>query len=165
APSRGTEPAPAVASDGADGADRSDESQPTAGSETPEPTATASDHEHGYGTEQDDRATAPAPGHHSPGDSGGLPQRRRRGRATPPSETQKLASAPAPQRRPRRPAESAAALGALQSGTAAGRSAAARPNTGAFPAVPEGAPAATTADTASDDTDHDRNDHEGGTAR
>ncbi|MGA5363433.1 ATP-binding protein [Streptomyces purpurascens] len=158
APSRGTEPAPAPASDG---------SEPTAESERPEPLATAPDHEHGYGTDQDDRAAAPAPGHHSPVDSGGLPQRRRRSRATPPSDTQGPASAPAPapQRRPRRPEESAAALGALQSGTAAGRSGAARPNTGAFPAVPEGAPAATTADTASDDTDHDRNDHEGGTAR
>ncbi|MFC9131575.1 ATP-binding protein [Streptomyces sp. NPDC057099] len=153
--------------------------EPTTGPQTPEPTTgperpapaapapTASSHEHGYGTDQDGRAAAPAPGHHSPRDSGGLPQRRRRSRATPSSDSQGSASAPAPgpQRRPRRPEESAAALGALQSGTAAGRSAAARPNTGAFPAVSEGAPAATTADTASDDTDHDRNDHEGGTAR
>ncbi|OUD04322.1 hypothetical protein CA983_04750, partial [Streptomyces swartbergensis] len=75
------------------------------------------------------------------------------------------APAPAPQRRPRRPEESAAALGALQSGTAAARFAA-RPNTGAVPAVPDDAPAATTADGATDDTGRDRNDdHEGGTAR
>ncbi|MFI6375968.1 ATP-binding protein [Streptomyces sp. NPDC050546] len=139
--------------------------EPTAVPETPGPAPTAADREHGYGTDEDDRAAAPAPGHHSPGDSGGLPQRRRRSRATPASDTQGPASTPAPQRRTRRPEESAAALGALQSGTAAGRSATARPNTGAFPAVPEGAPAVTTADAASDDTGHDRNDHEGGTAR
>ncbi|MGX1567114.1 ATP-binding protein [Streptomyces sp. NPDC055506] len=157
-PSHGTEPAPAAASQSP---------EPAAGPETSEPTPTAANREHGYGADQDDRAAAPPPGHHSPGDSGGLPQRRRRSRATPASDTQGPASAPAPapQRRPRRPEESAAALGALQSGTAAGRSAAARPNTGAFPAVPEGAPAVTTADAASDDTDHDRHDDEGGTAR
>ncbi|MFB7934357.1 ATP-binding protein [Streptomyces sp. NPDC056039] len=190
--SRGAEPAPASAPDRphasagphqADVPSGSDESEPATGPQTPDPNAgsrtpepateperpaqapTASDHEHGYGTDQDDRAASPAPGHHTPGDSGGLPQRRRRSRATPASDTQVPSPAPAPRRRPRRPEESAAALGALQSGTAAGRSAAARPNTGAFPAVPEGAPAVTTADTASDDTDHDRNDDEGGTAR
>ncbi|MFH9060470.1 ATP-binding protein [Streptomyces coeruleorubidus] len=118
--------------------------------------------DHGYGTDQDDQASAPAPGHHGPRDSGGLPQRRRRSRATPLPDTP--ASEPAPQRRPRRPEESAAALGALQSGTAAARFAA-RPNTGAVPAVPDDAPAATTADGATDDTGRDRNDHEGGTAR
>ncbi|MFF7314286.1 ATP-binding protein [Streptomyces sp. NPDC008137] len=168
APSRRTEPAPATASEGSDASDASQPAvgaEPAAGSERPDPAPTAPDHEHGYGTDQDDRAASPAPGHHTPGDSGGLPQRRRRSRATPASDTQVAASAPAPRRRPRRPEESAAALGALQSGTAAGRSAAARPNTGASPAVPEGAPAVTTADTASDDTGHDRNDHEGGTAR
>ncbi|WP_328336154.1 ATP-binding protein [Streptomyces violaceus] len=175
APSRGARPAPAAVSDGSHEPDGPEPtagshgplgSEPTAGPERPEPAATAPDHEHGYGTDQEHRAGAPAPGHHSPGDSG-LPQRRRRGRATPPSHTQGSGSvpAPAPQRRPRRPEESAAALGALQSGTAAGRSAAARPNAGAFPAVPEGAPATTTADAASDDTDHDLNDHEGGTPR
>ncbi|NEE05950.1 protein kinase, partial [Streptomyces sp. SID7499] len=68
----------------------------------------------------------------------------------------------APQRRPRRPEESAAALGALQSGTAAARTAAG-PNTTAVPAVSDGAPAATTADGTSEATDS--NDHEGGTAR
>ncbi|GHD33990.1 hypothetical protein GCM10010313_80070 [Streptomyces violarus] len=173
APSLGAQPAPAAASDGSHEPDEpeptagSHGSEPTPGSERPQPTATAPDHEHGYGTDQEDRAGTPAPGHSSPGDTGGLPQRRRRSRATPPSDTQGPGSAPAPapQRRPRRPEESAAALGALQSGTAAGRSAAARPNAGAFPAVPEGAPATTTADAASDDTDHDLNDHEGGTAR
>ncbi|MEU0249883.1 ATP-binding protein [Streptomyces sp. NPDC006235] len=129
------------------------------------PTLTAADStpsdDHGYGTDQEDQSAAPAPGHHGPRDNGGLPQRRRRSRATPPGTP---AAAPAPQRRPRRPEESAAALGALQSGTAAARFAA-RPNTGAPPAVPEGAPAATTAD-GPDDTGRDRNDDdEGGTAR
>ncbi|MGR4854090.1 ATP-binding protein [Streptomyces sp. LARHCF252] len=173
APSHGAQPAPAAVSDGSQEPDEpaptagSHGPAPTAGPERPEPAATAPDHEHGYGTDQEGRAGAPAPGHHSPGDSGGLPQRRRRSRATPPSDTQGSGSAPAPapQRGPRRSEESAAALGALQSGTAAGRSSAARPNAGAFPAVPEGAPATTTAEAASDDTDHDLNDHEGGTAR
>ena len=120
--------------------------------------------DHGYGTDQDDQASTPAPGHHGPRDSGGLPQRRRRSRATSLPNTPAAEPAPAPQRRPRRPEESAAALGALQSGTASARFAA-RPNTGAVPAVPDDAAAATTADGATDDTGRDRNDHEGGTAR
>ncbi|MGA5901104.1 ATP-binding protein [Streptomyces venetus] len=125
-------------------------------------------HDHGYGSDRDEQAEPPVSGHHGPRDSGGLPQRRRRSRITPPADAAAPAIAPAPtpapQRRPRRPEESAAALGALQSGTAAARFAA-RPNTGALPSVPDGAPAATTADEASDDTDRHRNDHEGGTAR
>ncbi|GAA2766902.1 sensor histidine kinase [Streptomyces paradoxus] len=125
---------------------------------TPEPLPTAAGHDHGYGTEQD--AETPAPGHHGPRESGGLPQRRRRGRA--PASAGPDAADGVPQRRPRRPEESAAALGALQSGTAAARSAAGS-NTAAVPDVPEGAPAATTADPASEDaaSNHD----EGGTAR
>ncbi|GGW83884.1 ATP-binding protein [Streptomyces caelestis] len=149
---RASEPAPATASDG---------SEPATASRKPEPPSTTAD-DHGYGTDQDDHASAPAPGHHGPRDSGGLPQRRRRSRATPPTDAP--APAPAPQRRPRRPEESAAALGALQSGTAAARCAA-RPNTGAVPAVSDDAPATTTADGATDDTGRGRNDHEGGTAR
>ncbi|MFF0007745.1 sensor histidine kinase [Streptomyces tibetensis] len=117
--------------------------------------------DHGYGTEQhlggDD---APVAGHHGPRESGGLPQRRRRGRAT--TSGGSAAAEPAASPRSRRPEESAAALGALQSGTAAARTAA-RSNTGAVPAVSEGAPAATTADAASEDTDS--SEHEGGTAR
>ncbi|MFI8891438.1 ATP-binding protein [Streptomyces paradoxus] len=149
----GAEPgsAPAGASDG---------SAPAVAPREPEPlpSAASHDHDHGYGKEQD--AETPAPGHHGPRESGGLPQRRRRGRATAPAGP--AAAEGAPQRRPRRPEESAAALGALQSGTAAARTAAAS-NTAAVPAVPEGAPAATTADPASDDAggNHD----EGGTAR
>ena len=154
APVRKAEPAPAATPD---------TPEPAAESQKPEPLPATGDHEHGYGTEQDGRANAPAPGHHGPGDSGGLPQRRRRGRAAPVTEPSASAaastSASAPRRRPRRPEESAAALGALQSGTAAARSAAG-PNTGAVPAVSDDAPATTTADAASDDTDH-----EGGTAR
>ncbi|MFB9537390.1 MULTISPECIES: ATP-binding protein [Streptomyces] len=87
APSHGAQPAPAAVSDGSQEPDEpaptagSHGPAPTAGPERPEPAATAPDHEHGYGTDQEDRAGAPAPGHHSPGDSGGLPQRRRRSRA------------------------------------------------------------------------------------
>ncbi|KOV97870.1 hypothetical protein ADK65_24205 [Streptomyces sp. NRRL B-1140] len=116
--------------------------------------------DHGYGTERQAGDDTLVPGHHGPRDSGGLPQRRRRGRAPAPGGT--AAADPAPPRRSRRPEESAAALGALQSGTAAARRAA-RSNTGGVPAVPEGAPAATTADAASEETDSTG--HEGGTAR
>ena len=155
------EPAPAAASDG---------SGPAAEPGKPAPLPASASHDHGYGSEQDTDDTTPAPGHHGPRESGGLPQRRRRGRATGASgpaadETEaprRPAAEAAPPRRPRRPEESAAALGALQSGTAAARTAAGS-NTGAVPAVSEGAPAATTADGASEDTDS--NDHEGGTAR
>ncbi|MFD5836457.1 ATP-binding protein [Streptomyces collinus] len=160
-PPHAPESAPA---DGSDGSDSSDGSGDSAGSEPdvtprrPGPLPSAARHDHGYGKEQD--ADAPAPGHHGPREGGGLPQRRRRGRATAaagPAEAEG-----APQRRPRRPEESAAALGALQSGTAAARFAAGS-NTGAVPAVPEGAPAATTADPASENAGN--NDDEGGTAR
>ncbi|MEV1067733.1 ATP-binding protein [Streptomyces sp. NPDC050263] len=68
---------------------------------------------HAYGTETGG-PEAP-PGHHEPEDAEGLPQRRRRTRAA-------AAPAQAPSHRPaRRPEEAAAALGALQSGTAAAR--------------------------------------------
>ncbi|MER5834331.1 ATP-binding protein [Streptomyces sp. NPDC002130] len=160
APQRTPHPAPAAASDGSepDAELRRAEPLPTdagTGASTGTGTGDAAD-DHGYGTEQhlggDD---APVLGHHGPRDSGGLPQRRRRGRST-------TSADPAPPRRSRRPEESAAALGALQSGTAAARTAA-RSNAGAVPAVPEGAPAATTADAVSEATDS--TDHEGGTAR
>ncbi|WP_033311776.1 ATP-binding protein [Streptomyces iakyrus] len=152
-------PAEALA-DASAGSDDSARSEPAVTPRIPGPLPTAArhGHDHGYGKEQD--AEAPAPGHHGPRESDGLPQRRRRGRATAPSGP--VAAEGAPQRRPRRPEESAAALGALQSGTAAARFAAGS-NTGAVPAVPEGAPAATTADQASEDVHS--NDDEGGTAR
>ncbi|MFD4604981.1 ATP-binding protein [Streptomyces sp. NPDC058464] len=70
---------------------------------TPAPAGSAAEHER-----------APAPGHEEPGDLGGLPQRRRRHRAAAPG-------APEPQPAARRPEEAAAALAALQYGTAAAR--------------------------------------------
>ncbi|MFD8236797.1 ATP-binding protein [Streptomyces sp. NPDC059696] len=127
---------------------------------TPAPLPAASD-DHGYGAETDPGEDTPASGHQGPRDSGGLPQRRRRGRTTAAAGP---AVAPAPPPRARRPEESAAALGALQSGTTAARTAA-RSNAGTDPAVPEGAPAATTADAAPENTDSSDDDHEGGTAR
>ncbi|MFJ7344251.1 ATP-binding protein [Streptomyces sp. NPDC101110] len=176
-PQRSTSQSPKPGSSGASGAQPASrpaavsmpsESNPKSGSaagsaaadgpRTPAPLTTGST-DHGYGAEQDPGGDAPASGHHGPRDSSGLPQRRRRGRTT---ATAGSAAAPVPPRRGRRPEESAAALGALQSGTAAARTAALS-NAGADPAVPEGAPAATTADTAPEDTDS--NDHEGGTAR
>ncbi|MET9765115.1 ATP-binding protein [Streptomyces sp. NPDC006372] len=191
APSRGDDPtratppeepgpAPSAASDGPKPATESRTPEPPSaasghGSEPPSgtgahiagPSRTTPEHDHGYGSDQDDLAAPPVSGHHGPRDSGGLPQRRRRSRIAPPSDASAPtapAPAPAPRRGPRRPEESAAALGALQSGTAAARFAA-RPNTGAVPSVPEGAQVATTTDEASDDTDRQQNDHEGGTAR
>ncbi|MFE8963929.1 ATP-binding protein [Streptomyces iakyrus] len=156
-------PASAPADATADASAGSDDSARSGPAVTPRipgplPTAASHGHDHGYGKEQD--TDAPAPGHHGPRESDGLPQRRRRGRATAPSGP--AAAEGAPHSRPRRPEESAAALGALQSGTAAARFAAGS-NTGAVPAVPEGAPAATTADQASEDAHS--NDDEGGTAR
>ncbi|MEU2914540.1 ATP-binding protein [Streptomyces massasporeus] len=163
--------APAAASDG---------SQPASEPGRPEPLPTAAiapattpashEHDHGYGSEQGADDDTPAAGHHGPRESGGLPQRRRRGRATnssgpaaaEPAAPRRPAAEAAPQRRTRSPEESAAALGALQSGTAAARTAAG-PNTTAVPAVSDGAPATATADGVSEDTDS--NDHEGGTAR
>ncbi|MFJ7295943.1 ATP-binding protein [Streptomyces collinus] len=154
-PPQAPESAPA---DGSDGSGDSAGSEPDVTPRRPGPLPSAARHDHGYGKEQD--ADAPAPGHHGPREGGGLPQRRRRGRATAPAGPAEAEGAP--QRRPRRPEESAAALGALQSGTAAARFAAGS-NTGAVPAVPEGAPAATTADPASENAGN--NDDEGGTAR
>ncbi|MEU0169273.1 ATP-binding protein [Streptomyces iakyrus] len=142
------------------GSDDSARSEPTVTPRIPGPLPTAASHDHGHGYGKEQETDAPAPGHHGPRESDGLPQRRRRGRATAPSGP--AAAEGAPQRRPRRPEESAAALGALQSGTAAARFAAGS-NTGAVPAVPEDAPAVTTADPASEDAHS--NDDEGGTAR
>ncbi|MFD8154254.1 sensor histidine kinase [Streptomyces sp. NPDC059720] len=140
---------------------------PAASAPGPSPT------DHAYDTAQGDAAAAP--GHHGPSDSGGLPRRRRRNRATAPAP----ASAPDTPAR-RGPEESAAALAALQSGTAAARSATGS-NAGTAGAVPgvagaapaSGAAAATAApapeDTGGDTDGNDGNDHihhhEGGTAR
>ncbi|CAL9326872.1 ATP-binding protein [Streptomyces sp. SudanB52_2052] len=145
-------PSPAAA---ADGPLHPGDRPATTPRDEPRPAAPGDDH--GYGPEHVDQISAPASGHPGPRDTGGLPQRRRRSRTAGPAD----APGAAPRRRPE---ESAAALGALQSGTAAARSAAG-PNAGPVPAVPEGAPATTTAGTATDDTGHDRDDEEGGTAR
>ncbi|MGW1620570.1 ATP-binding protein [Streptomyces sp. NPDC002172] len=61
-----------------------------------------------------ERTPAPAPGRETPGDLGGLPRRRRRTPAAAPG-------VPQPQPAARRPEEAAAALAALQYGTAAAR--------------------------------------------
>ncbi|MGW1362024.1 ATP-binding protein [Streptomyces chartreusis] len=132
---------------------------------------------HGYGTEHDD-ATDTVSGHHGPRDTGGLPQRRRRRTRTTPASDDAPALAPAE----RRPEQAAAALGALQAGTAAARKASGEP-TGDVAStdvpnasVPEaglreraraerGPDRAVAHDTdQTDQTDHDH-DHEGGTAR
>ncbi|MGW2825251.1 ATP-binding protein [Streptomyces sp. NPDC001443] len=129
---------------------------------------------HAYGTDPDDASTSGS-GHHTPEheeapadprDTGGLPQRRRRPRVSAAAEA-------TPPRPARRPEEAAAALGALQSATAAARAEAA-PDLDAVPdAVPEPAPEPVAArrsgedpTDATDTTDTtEQTDHEGGTAR
>ncbi|MFF3336615.1 ATP-binding protein [Streptomyces sp. NPDC002888] len=114
----------------------------------PEDRGASSASAHGYGSEQDDPGAPAAPGHHDPGDNGGLPQRRRRSRVA-------VQEAPEPARPARRPEEAAAALGALQSGTAAARAAAAERDTGGHTdGHTDGWPA-----------DTEPTDHEGGAAR
>jgi signal transduction histidine kinase len=108
------------------------------------PSADPSRTTHGYGAEHDD-ATDAVSGHHGPRDAGGLPQRRRRRtRMTPAYD-----DVPAPRPAVRSPEQAAAALGALQAGTAAARN-------------ETGEPTAEAHDTDQNDHDHD---HEGGTAR
>ncbi|MFJ4693150.1 ATP-binding protein [Streptomyces sp. NPDC088766] len=77
---------------------------------------------HAYGTED---AVPDAPGHRTPTDEDGLPQRRRRPRPAVAATATGPSTAPGPARPPRRPEEAAAALGALQTGTAAARAGAA----------------------------------------
>ncbi len=136
--------------------------------------AEASTTSHGYGADQDDGGAASdaVPGHHAPRDAGGLPQRRRRARVA-------AAARDVPAARPatRRPDRAAAALGALQAGTAAARTAASEPTDEPIDerssAVPEAGQAARRrTDAAPDDTaetgrnDHTGQDvHEGGTPR
>ncbi|MER5942298.1 ATP-binding protein [Streptomyces sp. NPDC001928] len=133
-----------------------------------QPTSTASPTElpaatHGYGAEHDDASDAVS-GHQGPRDTGGLPQRRRRTRmAAPPDD------APAPRPAERRPEQAAAALGALQAGTAAARTAAGESGgDDASTAVPQplradrGPDEAVAQDTDQTERDHD---HERGTAR
>ncbi|MCX5528409.1 ATP-binding protein [Streptomyces bobili] len=119
---------------------------------TPAPT-------HTYGTQD---AVPDAPRHHTATDENGnghgegdgndgLPQRRRRRTRPAPAAVPEASAPPAPSRPARRPEEAAAALGALQSGTAAARSGA------------EAAPAADAPTAAAHDTDHTHD--EGGAAR
>ncbi|WP_234329856.1 sensor histidine kinase [Streptomyces viridochromogenes] len=133
---------------------------------------------HGYGADRDDDASGAdadaVSGHHAPRDAGGLPQRRRRARVA-------AAARDVPAARPatRHPDRAAAALGALQAGTAAARTTAGEPTKDDSTAVPEAGQAARRRpEAAPDDTGEtdktdktDRNDHthqdvnEGGTAR
>ncbi|MFF5483138.1 ATP-binding protein [Streptomyces sp. NPDC012935] len=126
------------------------------------PGTEASGAAHGYGAEQDADAAGPVSGHHAPSDTGGLPRRRRRAQVA-------AAARDMPASRPavRRPERAAAALGALQAGTAAARSAADEDadDTSAVPKTEprsEGA-AQRPAQAAANDTE--QTDHEGGTAR
>ncbi|WP_109003606.1 ATP-binding protein [Streptomyces rishiriensis] len=110
---------------------------------------------HAYGTE----AGAPEapPGHREPQDDegDGLPQRRRRTRTAAPAPAAAPARSPA-----RRPEDAAAALGALQSGTAAARAAAGDPGDSPRPH------AAADHTDRNNDIDHiDHIDDEGGAAR
>ncbi|MFE6622426.1 sensor histidine kinase [Streptomyces sp. NPDC057740] len=122
-----------------------------------EPRTEAPATSHGYGAEHDDEAADAVPGHHAPRDAGGLPQRRRRTRAA-------TAARDVPEAREavRRPEQAAAALGALQAGTAAARSEDGERTDGASTAVPQTEGAAAN-DHHTDETD--QNVHEGGTAR
>ncbi|MET7571018.1 ATP-binding protein [Streptomyces sp. NPDC005492] len=109
---------------------------------------------HSYGSE---RAGADGPGQHQAvPDAGGLPRRRRRTPVTAPAAPE----APLPERRPE---QAAAALGALQSGTAAARAA----SDGAGTAVGERPlePVEPGAFGAHDIGRLDHNDYEGGAAR
>ncbi|WP_406208672.1 ATP-binding protein [Streptomyces sp. NBC_01017] len=127
------------------------------------PVAEGSGASHGYGAEPDVDASGPVSGHHAPRDTGGLPRRRRRAQVA-------AAARDMPASRPavRRPERAAAALGALQAGTAAARSAADEDADDASTAVPKTEPESERAaqrptEAAANDTE--QTDHEGGTAR
>lgn len=127
------------------------------------PVAEGSGTSHGYGAEPEADASDPVSGHHAPRDTGGLPRRRRRAQVA-------AAARDMPASRPavRRPERAAAALGALQAGTAAARSAADEDTDDASTAVPRTEPESERAaqrptEAAANDTE--QTDHEGGTAR
>ncbi|MEV6539338.1 ATP-binding protein [Streptomyces sp. NPDC051665] len=111
---------------------------------------------HSYGSERDEQAGVDASGHQAVPDAGGLPRRRRRTAATAPVAPT-TPSARETHQPERSPEQAAAALGALQSGTAAARAA----NDDAGTAVGERAAAGEAV------TAHDthRTDYEGGAAR
>lgn len=108
---------------------------------------------HAYGAETGPPQPEPAPGHHEPqGEEDGLPQRRRRTRPAAPARTPEQTPDRTPERRPvRSPEEAAAALGALQSGTAAARAAA---NAGAANPGAANAGAGAAGETPADHIDH-----------
>jgi signal transduction histidine kinase len=108
---------------------------------------------HSYGSERDERAVADVSGHQALPDAGGLPRRRRRTPVTAPVTP----TAPQTHQPERRPEQAAAALGALQSGTAAAR--AANDDTGIAAGEPTAAPGTATAH------DTHQTDYEGGAAR
>ncbi|MGW7166936.1 ATP-binding protein [Streptomyces sp. NPDC054884] len=124
---------------------------------------------HAYGAETGAAEQEPAPGHHEPRhEDDGLPQRRRRTRPAASAQAPQPTPARSPERRAARsPEDAAAALGALQSGTAAARAAAAA-DTGA---VDTGVVDTAAADTAAGapgeaPADHiDQTDDEEGAAR
>ncbi|GAA4073309.1 ATP-binding protein [Streptomyces shaanxiensis] len=151
------------ASDSSRGEASGDPRGETSGGSRGEPAASSrrgtSGTSHGYGDEHDHDASGTASGHHAPRDVGGLPQRRRRTRLAAASD-----DTPAPRPEVRRPERAAAALGALQAGTSAARSAAGERSGDASMAVPESAGAARERAEATAD-DIDQTDHEGGTAR
>ncbi|MET8247608.1 ATP-binding protein [Streptomyces sp. NPDC005202] len=112
---------------------------------------------HSYDRGRHDEAQPAVPGHQAPLDvGGGLPQRRRRTRLAGPTASTPAPAAPQPSAR--RPEAAAAALGALQSGTAAARSGADHP-------VPEPTRERHRDDTATHDSDQNQTDQEGGAAR
>lgn len=124
----------------------------------------ASSTSHGYGAEHDEDVSDAVSGHHAPRNAGGLPQRRRRSKVA-----AAASDVPAARTAVRRPERAAAALGALQAGTAAARSATEESTGDASTAVP-GTAVPETAGAAPQRTeattnDTDQTDHEGGTAR
>lgn len=158
---------------------------PAAASPEPDPPQPAA-HGHAYGSEPEETAGGAASGHHGPRgtedtrdtagtrdaadaqgtrDTGGLPRRRRR-TARPaagpqgapyPERRRERPQPPGPEPSARRPEEAAAALGALQAGTAAARTA---PLSDLDDTVPKAALPRPAGAAAADDTDH-----EGGAAR
>ena len=89
------------------------------------------DSAHAYGSDRPDDDTGS--GHRDSGDTGGLPRRRRRTRVTTASDEPAV-----PRPAAHRPDQAAAALGALQAGTAAARSAGGGSGEGAEPTAREG---------------------------